>query len=49
MPDLADLPPERLQGQLHIWTMHALSAFRQQIEPSAQAQTAETGCKRAPT
>jgi hypothetical protein len=28
----ADVLPEYLQGQLHAWTLHALSAFRQQIE-----------------
>ena len=28
----ADVLPEHLQHQLHAWTLHALSAFRQQIE-----------------
>jgi hypothetical protein len=28
----ADVLPEHLQHQLHTWTLHALTAFRQEIE-----------------
>jgi hypothetical protein len=44
----ANVLPERLQDALHSWTLHAIRAFRQQIEAQRSRRRAP-GPARAPS